>query len=124
MKKRKKYIVVKAYRRKIMRKKHEKRAIRLVLFFILLVIFGIIEDMIALYLTGVSSTLFIIFKMENIFVILLIAIIFTIIAEFTEKIYEGEKPKDIIKKTAKVIKKEVKEEEKVIGKKLKMKKKK
>ncbi|MFQ6020753.1 MAG: hypothetical protein ACE5J4_01895 [Candidatus Aenigmatarchaeota archaeon] len=121
MNKKRKYVLVKGYRRKIATRKHKKRALRIVIFFIILILSGFFEDITAFYMTGAGSSISILFqRIENVLIILMIAIIFTIITEFTEKMYEGEKPKDIIKKTAKAIKKK----EKIIGDKLKKEKKK
>ena len=84
----------------------------------LLVIFGFVEDMIIMYVTRAASIFSIFFRIENIIIVLLIAIVFTLIAEFTEKLYAGKKPKEIVDGTAKFIKKE----ERIIGNKLKGKK--
>jgi len=118
MDKKENYVIVKSYKRKLATRKHKKRALRVVLFFILLVIFGFVEDMIVMYVTRAASVFSIFFRIENILIVLLIAIVFTLIAEFTEKLYAGKKPKEIVNGTAKFIKKE----EKIIGDKLKSKK--
>jgi uncharacterized membrane protein len=83
-----------------------------------LVIFGFVEDMVVMYATRAASVFSIFFRIENILIVFLIAFAFTLIAELTEKLYAGKKPKEIVDGTARFIKKE----EKKIGNKLKGKK--
>jgi nucleoside recognition membrane protein YjiH len=86
------------------RHKHKKRAIRFITFFILLIAFGVIEDMSAMFLHGVE------FDIVVLATVTVIATIFTVIAEVTEFIFKREEPKieKIIKKEEKIIKKEEK----------------
>ena len=95
-------------------KKHKKKYVRFVSFFIFLVIYSVIEDLIAVTLHGVE---FDIIVLINVFTI---ALLFTGIAEITERIFKKEEPK-----LEKFIKKEedfIEDEEKVIEKKIKRKK--
>ena len=102
-------------------RKHKKNYVRIISFFIFLVIYSVIEDVIAVTLHGVE---FDIVVLINVFVI---ALFFTGIAEITERIYKKEEPeiKEYEKKFEKVIKKEedlLEDEEKIIEKKIKGKK--
>lgn len=74
--------------------KHKKRAIRFFLFFAMMLIFAIIEDILAAHLSGA------ILLLETIPIIILIAFIFTVITELVEEKFEGgEQPLEKILKT-------------------------
>jgi steroid 5-alpha reductase family enzyme len=98
-------------------RKHKKNYVRIVSFFIFLVIYSVIEDMIAVTIHGVE------FDMD----VFVIALVFTGIAEITERLYKKEESeiKEYEKKVEKVIKKEedfLEDEEKIIERKIKGKK--
>jgi hypothetical protein len=81
-------------------RKHKKKYVRFISFFVFLVIYSIIEDLIAVSLHGVE---FDIIVLINVF---LIALIFTAISEVTESLVKREEPK---------IEKFIKKEEDFIG---------
>ena len=102
-------------------RKHKKNYVRMVLFFIFLVLYSIVEDIIAMTVHGVEFDMIIVI---NVF---FIALIFTGIAQMTERLYKEEKDeiKEYEKKVGKVIKKEedfLEDEEKMIERKIKGKK--
>jgi len=102
-------------------RKHKKNYVRIISFFIFLIIYSVIEDMIAVTIHGVE---FDIVVLINVFVI---ALVFTGIAEITERLYKREEHeiKEYEKKVEKVIKKEedlIEDEEKMIERKIKGKK--
>ena len=102
-------------------RKHKKNYVRIVSFFIFLVIYSVIEDMIAVTIHGVEFDMVVLI---NVFVI---ALVFTGIAEITERLYKKEESeiKEYEKKVEKVIKKEedfLEDEEKIIERKIKGKK--
>jgi len=89
------------------RHKHKKRVFRFIAFFIFLIAFGVIEDMSAMYLHGIE------FNMVILTTVIVIATVFTAIAEISEFIFKKEEPKiekfvqkeeRIIKKDGKIIK--------------------
>ena len=86
------------------RRKHKKRVIRFIAFFLFLIAFGVIEDMSAMYLHGIE------FNMVILVTVIVIATVFTAIAEFTEFIIKKEEPKieKFVQKEEKVIKKDEK----------------
>ena len=91
--------VVQPHHRK---RKHKKRVVRFISFFIFLIAFGIIEDMSAMYLHGME------FNMLVLTTVTVVATIFTVIAEVTEYIFKKEEPKieKVIKKEERIIKNE------------------
>jgi membrane protein YdbS with pleckstrin-like domain len=82
------------------RRKHKKRTVRFIAFFLFLIAYSIIEDLTAFFLHGVE------FDIAMIIIVIVIATIFTAIAEVTEFLYKKEEPKieKIIKKEEKIIK--------------------
>jgi nucleoside recognition membrane protein YjiH len=84
------------------RRKHKKRAIRFISFFIFLIAFGVIEDMSAMHLHGIE------FNMVILVTVIVIATVFTVIAEVTEFIFKKEEPKieKFVQKEEKVFKKD------------------
>jgi len=102
-------------------KKHKRKYARFISFFIFLVIYSVIEDLIAITIHGVEFDFIVLI---NVFVI---ALVFTGIAEITERLYKKEETeiKEYEKKVGKAIKKEedfIEDEEKFIEKKIKNKK--
>jgi hypothetical protein len=104
------------------RRKHKKRIVRFISFFLFLIAFGIIEDVSAMFLSGVE------FNIVVLITVTVIATIFTAIAEMTEFLFKKEEPKieKIIKKEEKIIKTEekkiqngIKKDEVVIKEKMK-----
>lgn len=85
-------------------RRHRKKYTRFIIFFIFLLAYGVFEDFISLTIHGVQFN-FIVFL-----TVLSIAIIFTTVAEITEKLVEKKEPQKIIRF--------VKKEEKIIKKKL------
>ena len=105
------------------KRKHKKRVVRFISFFIFLIAFGVIEDMSAMYLHGME------FNMVVLTTVIVIATIFTAIAEVTEFIFKKEEPKiekmikkeeRIIKNEEKKIQSEIKRDENSFKKKMKM----
>lgn len=84
-------------------RRHKKKYTRFVIFFIFLLAYGMIEDFTALTLSGVE------FNVATFILVFFIALIFTSIAEITEKLVEKKEPQKImkfIKKEGKIIKKD------------------
>jgi len=92
-------------------RKHKKRYVRFIAFFIFLVFYGVIEDLTAASLTGVE------FDIVILITVIVIAIIFTTLTEVTETIFQKEEPK--IKRMIKKEEKFIEKEEDKIKKKLK-----
>ena len=95
--------------------------VRFILFFLFLIAFSVIEDLTAFFFHGVE------FDLAILMIVMVIATIFTIIAEVSEFIFKKEEPKieKFVQKEEKVIKKEekkiqsgIKKDEKVIKEKL------
>jgi len=86
------------------KRKHKKRIIRFITFFLFLIAFGVIEDMSAMHLHGIE------FNMVILVTVIVIATVFTIIAEVTEFIIKKEEPKieKFVQKEEKIIKKDEK----------------
>ena len=86
------------------RRKHKKRVLRFIIFFLFLIAFSVIEDLIAFYFHGAE------FDVAIFIIVIVTATIFTAIAEISEFIFKKEEPKiqKIIKKEEKVIKNEEK----------------
>ena len=86
------------------RHKHKKRTIRFISFFLFLIAFGVIEDMSAMYLHGIE------FNMVLLVTVIVIATVFTAIAEITEYVFKKEEPKieKFVQKEGKIIKKDEK----------------
>ena len=96
-------------------KKHKKHYIRFVAFFSFLLIFAIIEDTIVALATGAPLAVY------TLTIILIVSLIFTAIAEYTEKLFEKE-AEDIarfVKKEEPKVEKLIRKEEKTIGRELK-----
>jgi len=85
-------------------RRHRKKYFRFIIFFLFLILYGVFEDFISLTIHGVQ------FNIIVFLTVLSIALIFTTIAEVTEKLVEKKEPQKIIKF--------VKKEEKIIRKKL------
>ena len=88
---------------------HKKHYVRFFAFFTFLLIFAILEDTIVAFATGAP------FVAYTLVIIFIVSLIFTIIAEYTEKMFERE-----AEKVAKVVEKEetkIKKAEKKIFKK-------
>ena len=90
------------------KKHHKKHSIRFIVFFIFLVLYGIIEDIMAIGLSGVEFNTFVLT------ISIVIASAFTAIAEITERLYEKEKTN--INRAIKKEKKAIKKEERAIKK--------
>ncbi|MFH1229810.1 MAG: hypothetical protein V1678_05320 [Candidatus Aenigmatarchaeota archaeon] len=84
-------------------RKHKKHYVRIALFFIFLVIYSVIEDIIAMSIHGMEFDLVV---LVNVFII---AMVFTGIAELTERLYKKEEPE--IKEYGKKMKSAIKKEE-------------
>jgi membrane protein YdbS with pleckstrin-like domain len=84
------------------RHKHKKRVLRFIIFFLFLIVFSVIEDLLAFYLHGTE------FDVAIFLIVIVIATIFTAIAEISEFIFKKEEPKieKFVQKEEKVIKKE------------------
>jgi DMSO reductase anchor subunit len=96
-------------------RRHRKKYLRFIVFFLFLILYGVVEDFISLTIHGVEFNLVV---FSTVFVI---ALIFTIVAEVTEKLAKKETPKikKFITKEEKVIKKIIKKEEKKLKEKIK-----
>ena len=84
-------------------RRHRKKYLRFTLFFLFLLVYGIIEDLTALSLHGIE------FNIAVFTTVFFIALIFTTVAELTEKFVEKKEPQKIvkfIKREEKVIKKD------------------
>jgi hypothetical protein len=86
------------------RHNHKKRTVRFISFFLFLIAFGVIEDMSAMYLNGID------FNMVILTTVIIIATVFTAIAEITEYVFKKEEPKieKFVQKEGKIIKKDEK----------------
>jgi len=97
-------------------RRHRKKYLRFIFFFLFLIFYGVFEDFISLTIHGVE------FNIVVFSTVFLIALMFTTIAEITEKFVEkkeSQKIKKFITKEEKLIKKIIKEEEKKLKKKIK-----
>ena len=86
-------------------RKHRKKYLRFVLFFLFLLVYGIIEDLTTMSLRGVELDIAVLTT------VLCVALLFTTIAELTEKFVEKREPQKIaklIKKEEEIIKKKIK----------------
>ncbi len=74
--------------------KHKKRTVKFLVFFIAMLIFAIIEDVLAAHLSGAP------FIVETLPIIVVIALFFTIITEYIEERFEpGEQPLEHLLRT-------------------------
>ena len=99
-------------------RRHKKKYVRFLTFFVFLVVYSVIEDLIAVSIHGVE---FDIIVLINVFII---ALLFTGIAELTERLYKKEEDelKEYENKVEKFVKKEedvIEDEEKLIKRKIK-----
>ena len=69
--------------------KHQKHYTRFILFFAFMVVYNVVEDVIALMATGMSLDF--IFRSEHFIMVTVIAIVFTAIAELIKKLFEKNK---------------------------------
>jgi hypothetical protein len=77
-----------------MHAKHKKRAFRFALFFAMMLLFAVIEDVLAAQLSGATLLL------ETIPIIVLIAFLFTLVTELVEEHFEsGDQPLERLLKT-------------------------
>jgi len=84
-------------------RRHRKKYWRFVLFFLFLLVYGIIEDVTAMSLHGIELNLAVLTTVS------VIALVFTTIAELTEKFVQKKEPQKIakfIRKKEKIIKKD------------------
>ena len=65
-------------------RKHKKHYVRFFAFFIFLLIFAVLEDSIVAFATGAP------FVAYTLVIIFIVSLIFTMVAEYTEKIFEKE----------------------------------
>lgn len=85
-------------------RRHRKRYTRFIIFFVFLLAYGVFEDLISLFIQGIE------FDIVVLVTVIIIATIFTTVAELTEKLVERKEHQKIIRF--------VKKEEKAIKKKL------
>jgi len=103
-------------------RKHKKKYTRFIIFFVFLLAYGMIEDFTALTLSGVE------FNVATFTLVFFVALIFTTIAEITEKLIEKKEPQKIVRfikkeekaieRNGKILKDKLKNEKKIIEKKL------
>lgn len=68
--------------------KHHKKYTRFLLYFLVLLTFGVFEDVAAIYITNSEVEL-----IEAISVAIILSLVFTVIGEFVEELWEYEKKK-------------------------------